>query len=87
MTNLAVSSHSVLGRTRTHFLQLFETTLKEVVDAKRLSASKMNKLTDIAMTCMEVRILFLVVFFILLTCVRMIPGWYLSFTAHTNHYL
>ncbi|KIJ55579.1 hypothetical protein M422DRAFT_151875, partial [Sphaerobolus stellatus SS14] len=31
----------------------FESTLKEVVTAKRLSASRMNSLTDIALNCME----------------------------------
>jgi protein NRD1 len=36
-------------------LQEFEALLKEVVLAKRLSASKMNNLTDIAMRNMEVR--------------------------------
>jgi hypothetical protein len=33
----------------------FEPLLKEVVTAKRLSASKMSKLTDIALKNMEVR--------------------------------
>jgi len=35
--------------------QEFEELLKEVVNAKRLSASKMDKLTELAMKCMEVR--------------------------------
>jgi hypothetical protein len=35
--------------------QTFEATLKEVVRAKRLSASKMNKLTEVALKSMEVR--------------------------------
>jgi len=34
---------------------MFEATLKEVVQAKRLSASKMAKLTDIAMKSLSVR--------------------------------
>ncbi|KAF8578803.1 hypothetical protein K439DRAFT_447173 [Ramaria rubella] len=34
-------------------LTSFESMLKEVVTAKRLSASKMNKLTDIALNLME----------------------------------
>ncbi|KAI0923430.1 hypothetical protein AcV5_008981 [Taiwanofungus camphoratus] len=34
-------------------LEAFESTLKEVVQAKRLSASKMEKLTDIALKCMQ----------------------------------
>ena len=33
---------------------MFEATLKEVVQAKRLSASKMAKLTDIAMRSLPV---------------------------------
>ncbi|KII87337.1 hypothetical protein PLICRDRAFT_113018 [Plicaturopsis crispa FD-325 SS-3] len=33
--------------------QTFESTLKEVVQAKRLSSSKMEKLKDIALKCME----------------------------------
>ena len=33
---------------------MFEATLKEVVQAKRLSASKMAKLTDIAMRSLSV---------------------------------
>lgn len=37
-------------------MQAFESTLKEVVQAKRLSASKMSTLTDIALKCMEVRV-------------------------------
>jgi len=37
---------------------MFESTLKEVVHAKRLSASKMGKLTDIALKSMEVRTAF-----------------------------
>jgi protein NRD1 len=39
-------------------LQDFESILKEVVQAKRLSASKMVKLTEIALKFMEVRLLF-----------------------------
>lgn len=35
--------------------QEFETALKEVVTAKRLSQSKMTSLTEIALKCMEVR--------------------------------
>lgn len=35
--------------------QEFESLLKEVVTGKRLSASKMSKLTDIAMKYVEVR--------------------------------
>lgn len=35
--------------------QTFESTLKDVVNAKRLSASKMGTLTDIALKCMKVR--------------------------------
>ena len=35
--------------------QVFEATLKEVVQAKRLSASKMTKLTEIAMKSLSVR--------------------------------
>lgn len=38
-------------------LQEFEALLKEVVLAKRLSASKMNSLTDIAVRNMEVRLI------------------------------
>ncbi|PCH36341.1 hypothetical protein WOLCODRAFT_140351, partial [Wolfiporia cocos MD-104 SS10] len=34
-------------------IETFETTLKEVVKAKRLSASKMASLTDIALKCMK----------------------------------
>lgn len=34
---------------------MFEATLKEVVQAKRLSASKMAKLTDISMKSLSVR--------------------------------
>jgi len=34
---------------------MFEATLKEVVQAKRLSASKMTKLTEIAMKSLSVR--------------------------------
>ena len=37
-------------------VQSFESTLKEVVRAKRLSASKMKELTDIALKMMKVRI-------------------------------
>lgn len=36
-------------------IQEFEPLLKEVVSAKRLSASKMTRLTDIALKSMEVR--------------------------------
>ena len=35
--------------------QTFESTLKEVVEAKRLSQSRMKKLTDNALKCMKVR--------------------------------
>lgn len=35
--------------------QTFESTLKDVVNAKRLSASKMSSLTDIALSFMKVR--------------------------------
>jgi hypothetical protein len=41
-----------------HFIaghQMFEALLKEVVQAKRLSASKMTKLTEIAMKSLPVR--------------------------------
>ncbi|KAH9951201.1 hypothetical protein B0H21DRAFT_776274 [Amylocystis lapponica] len=34
-------------------IEAFETTLKDVVQAKRLSASKMSSLTNIALKCME----------------------------------
>jgi len=34
---------------------MFEAALKEVVQAKRLSASKMSKLTDMAMKSLSVR--------------------------------
>jgi hypothetical protein len=36
--------------------QDFENTLKDVVNAKRLSASKMTKLTDITLKSVEVRV-------------------------------
>ena len=36
-------------------VQEFETQLKEIVGAKRLSASKMQKLTELAMANMQVR--------------------------------
>lgn len=36
-------------------LQEFELILKDVVQAKRLSASKMHKLTEIALKSMQVR--------------------------------
>jgi len=36
-------------------MQDFESILKEVVQAKRLSASKMGKLTEIALRSMDVR--------------------------------
>ena len=39
--------------------QTFESTLKDVVNAKRLSASKMSTLTDIALKCMKVRAVFM----------------------------
>lgn len=43
-----------------HFIfilfQDFENTLKDVVNAKRLSASKMTKLTEIALKSVEVRL-------------------------------
>lgn len=38
-----------------HNAQTFESTLKEVVRAKRLSASKVKELTDIALKTMKVR--------------------------------
>ena len=40
---------------RFSFLQEFEALLNDVVHSKRLSASKMNKLTEIAMKSLEVR--------------------------------
>ena len=43
-----------------HNAQTFESTLKEVVRAKRLSASKVKELTDIALKTMKVRNLMLV---------------------------
>lgn len=53
-TEVSVSS---LAAFCAHFsrMQGFESTLKEVVNAKRLSASKMATLTEIALKCMEVR--------------------------------
>ena len=40
-------------------LQEFEVSLKDLVTAKRLSASKIQKLTELALACMEVRTTFL----------------------------
>jgi hypothetical protein len=40
--------------------QDFEAAVKDVVQAKRLSESKMNRMTDAAMKCMEVCIPFFV---------------------------
>lgn len=50
----ATASCSKLRDTNTFQHQTFESTLKDVVNAKRLSASKMSTLTDIALKCMKV---------------------------------
>ncbi|KAG6332378.1 hypothetical protein ID866_6710 [Astraeus odoratus] len=53
MSTLKVCEHELVGRLTYLPVQDFEVTLHEVVNAKRLSASKMNRLTDIAMKTLE----------------------------------
>ena len=54
MATLAVRCILMNPELSLKYWQSFESLLKEVVTAKRLSASKMNKLTDIALNLMEV---------------------------------
>jgi hypothetical protein len=58
MAHLAVSANPSILSTLLilHSFQDFENTLKDVVNAKRLSQSKMNRLTEIAMKSLEVRV-------------------------------
>ena len=58
MAHLAVSVNPLILLTLLilHSFQDFENTLKDVVNAKRLSQSKMNRLTEIAMKSLEVRV-------------------------------
>jgi hypothetical protein len=58
MAHLAVSANHLilLMLLILHSFQDFENTLKDVVNAKRLSQSKMNRLTEIAMKSLEVRV-------------------------------
>jgi len=58
MAHLAVSLNPLILWTLLilHSSQDFENTLKDVVNAKRLSQSKMNRLTEIAMKSLEVRV-------------------------------
>jgi hypothetical protein len=60
MNHLEVSRANIYPIDDVHFIftlfQDFESTLKDVVNAKRLSVSKMSKLTEIALKSMEVRV-------------------------------
>ena len=51
---VGLASTSVFLSDLAYLSQLFEATLKEVVQAKRLSASRMTKLTEIAMKSLSV---------------------------------
>jgi hypothetical protein len=60
MSHLEVSRANVYAFHHVHFIftlfQDFESTLKDVVNAKRLSGSKVSKLIEIAQKSMEVRV-------------------------------
>lgn len=65
--------------------QTFESTLKEVVEAKRLSQSRMKKLTDNALKCMKVRAYdFVCLHWLTMFRYSMTRSLFPSFTARTR---